>query len=178
MNKQLARLVVATVTAVTAALSPAMTTTASASAGPVVEASWVVLPPGWQQLSSSELAARGFTPDLPSPDGQHVLVSATALPQVLPNSHSGCAGAVCIDVYGTGLYVSSWDTYAHLGTGNCGYAAFNVNGVTRQTGPTQCGNTSLVYATGTLVNHTYANNTVLCNTWPPNSSSACATVHS
>jgi hypothetical protein len=175
MRKLLSRALAATTVAVVTTLSPG---TASASTGPVVVAGWVMMPPGWQQLSPAELAARGLTPDRPSPDGQHVLVVSAPVPQVMARSHSGCSGAVCIDVYGTGLYVSSWDTYAHLGSGNCGYAAFEVNGVVKQTGPTQCGNTSLVYATGSLVNHTYANNTVLCNEWPPNSSSACATVHS
>lgn len=167
-------------------LAPAATAVASTTASGTVHG-WhaITLPAGWQNMSAAQLAKYGIVPNMPGPDGEHVIVSATPLasPAVMqPDSHSGCSQDVCIDVYGSGLYVSSWDTYAHLGTGNCSYAVFNVNGQTLETGPEECGNTGYVYATGSLVNHYYNAGDQLCNAWPhepgyPNTpGTACATI--
>src|SRR5216683_2286642 len=89
--------------------------------------------------------------------------------RVRPDSHSGCNGNICIDVYGSGLVVAGWDTYAHLGSNACGYAYFFVNG-TRIARSTYCyrGKTPKVYLPG--LPHTYSNGTVLCNEWLPGGS--------
>jgi len=151
-------------------LAPATTAAASTTASGT-NPGWyaITLPTGWQNMSAAELAKYGVVPNMPGPDGEHVIVSATPLASlgvVRPDSHSGCNQDVCSDVYGSGLYVSSWDTYAHLGTGHCSYAVFNVNGQTMETGPEECGNTPYIYATGSLINHYYSAGDQLCNQWP------------
>ncbi|MGH9129667.1 MAG: hypothetical protein ACRDY2_12065 [Acidimicrobiales bacterium] len=104
-------------------------------------------------------------------------VEPAQVPPAIPASHSECDGNSCIDVYGTGLAVVGWDTYAHLGS-ICGYAYFYVNGteVARSSG-CYSGNTPKIYLSGLPKN--FSNGTQLCNEWSPGGSGyPCAGIKS
>jgi hypothetical protein len=126
-------------------------------AAPSAQPALVITPAG---------AALGFT------------TSATPASAVTPDSHSGCNGNTCIDVYGSGLVVTGWDTYAQLASNVCGYAYFYVNG-TQVARSASCykGDTPTVYMSG--LPKKFANGTELCNEWAPGGTGyPCAEVES
>jgi hypothetical protein len=100
----------------------------------------------------------------------------SAPPPVSPDSHSGCNGNTCIDVYGSGETITGWDTYAHLSGSVCGYAYFYVAGSpVAKSVNCYTGNTIKIYLGGLPKN--YSPGTQLCNEWAPGGTGyPCATV--
>lgn len=96
-----------------------------------------------------------------------------------PDSHSGCNGNTCIDVYGSGETVAGWDTYASLGSGVCGYAYFYIDGgLYAYSNNCYRGNTPKIYAPGTPFTFKGTADHQLCNEWSPGGTGyPCATVH-
>jgi hypothetical protein len=99
---------------------------------------------------------------------------ASRLPKA-PFTASGCSGSVCIDVQGSGTQVSDWETTAYASASVCTSADFWVNGAVERQGSTRCvaGGTQLE---SDWTNTSFANGTVLCNTWTGISGKPCETV--
>jgi hypothetical protein len=95
-----------------------------------------------------------------------------------PDSASGCSGAICIAVTGSGLHVSNWTTTVALSKSMCSTASFWANGVLVATGSNTCGSAGDELSADFSDPGNFANGTVLCNTWSGVSGKPCETVHS
>ena len=95
-----------------------------------------------------------------------------------PLSASTCSGAVCINVTGTGLNVSDWNTTVRLSKSECSTASFWENGVKVATGESTCGSSGELLESDLGYVGNLPNGTELCNSWSGISGEPCATVHS
>lgn len=103
-----------------------------------------------------------------------VTLLITAPPERADASASGCNGAVCIFLTGTGLTVDRWRTTVNtLGGGyQCRTAEFWRNGSLWRT-QSVCGSGVLA---ANLYNLTFPHNTHLCNRWQGATGNPCARV--
>jgi hypothetical protein len=88
---------------------------------------------------------------------------AVQVQYLVPHTADACAGSVCIQVYGGGLYVSDWNTSVSNTSQKCTHAHFWVNGANVYTSGEQCGDSDFTQ-TWTIEDN-YKNGTKLCNTW-------------
>ena len=97
---------------------------------------------------------------------------------VHPLSASNCSGAVCINVAGSGLNVSDWNTTVRLSKSECTTASFWKNGVKVASGESTCGSSGQTLESDLGYVGNLPNGTELCNTWTGFTGEPCATVHS
>lgn len=145
--------------------------------------SWAIntrpLPADTSHFTAADWASYGVYPDMSGPgqfyNASPVTLSSAAAPDVIPDSHYGCNGNVCIDVEGTGTVVSSWGTSAVL-SNQCTYGVWLRDNSVKYTGPTYCGsgNTGLVERPGAPFYFNVGDQ--LCNEWPGVSGKPCATI--
>jgi hypothetical protein len=148
-------------------------TQATAVAPPGVAGPNGAVPAAWVQQRSSELH-----PDMPGPNGTHPVARVEKRGGVTPDSASGCNQSVCINVVGSGLYVSDWSTTAYPSTYVCSYAAYWANGIVIATSNEVCGNQNDVFYSDWNNPGYFPNNTQVCNTWLQIAGKPCETVYS
>ncbi|MCO5967249.1 hypothetical protein [Actinoallomurus soli] len=126
----------------------------------------------WRGLSTADLARAGIHPNMPFPDGTKIQARTGG---VHTDAGSNCIGSVCTYVFGSGLYVSNWDTGATNASGACTYAVYWVTGSVVSTSNMVCSAGQLyVYANP---NHEFPNWATLCNTWANLPGEPCETLH-
>lgn len=95
-----------------------------------------------------------------------------------PASASGCNQNICIQVTGSGLTVSDWSTSAYFTDATESFAAYWANGSVIATSPAFNASPGTWYYDDWGHSGTFANGTILCNTWFDNLGKPCETVHS
>lgn len=125
--------------------------------------------------SLDELAALGIGP------GQHGVVEATVeavpTPRLQPMSASGCNGAVCITLTGTGLSLKSWTTKLTAPAASQTWAEFWKNGIlVAQSGSVWANAGDIKKSTyaGSLL---FSDNDTVCNAWGGFNGRPCETLH-
>jgi hypothetical protein len=123
-------------------------------------------PNGTVPLAWVQATTAGLQPDMAGPNGTHPVARVEKRNGVTPASASGCNLSVCINVVGSGLYVSDWSTTAYPSTSVCSFAAYWANGVVIATSNQVCGNQNTVFYSDWNNPGFFTNNTQVCNTWP------------
>lgn len=88
---------------------------------------------------------------------------------------SGCNGAVCIWLTGSGLQLDNWETRGYPDSYWCSYARFWRNGQVIATSNTACGDSGTVFYSS-YGSGWYPDGTQLCNTWTDLPGKPCQTV--
>jgi hypothetical protein len=91
-----------------------------------------------------------------------------------------CNFNACLNIVGSGLYVTDWDTSAFYGGSGtlCTRAAWHQNGAIIRTGPTICGKGPGTFYSAWTPHKNFPNNTLACNGWTNVKGYPCATIHS
>jgi hypothetical protein len=89
----------------------------------------------------------------------------------------GCNQSICIQLIGSGLTLSQWNSQATLPASMCSYAVYWARGSVWKTSNTVCGTIGSV-AWSYYGSTTWPNKTQLCNTWGNIAGKPCETVHS
>jgi hypothetical protein len=139
----------------------------------------------WRNLTIAQLASAGIHPGMTSGLGRITAAVKPARqrggPIIRPATGQDCSYEItdimCMYVFGTGDYVSSWDTSVSntFSLEKCSYAAYWENGLIAGTGPELCGNGDF-WAYG-VFNKNLPRGAELCNSWVGWNGRPCMQLH-